>query len=111
MRKRGQGSKGAAKLASHCEGGLWDVVRMNLRVGGDPDRQLLIIALRGTEPVPTEVREWLASQFESGKFRGRQGAPRRKSAYERLIDDLHIIAVYDDHLERIESEREAERQE
>jgi hypothetical protein len=111
MKKSGEGAKLSAKAASHYNGGLWDVIRMNLRVGGDPDRQLLIMALRGTEPVPAEVREWLASQFESRKFRGHHGAPLRKSAYERLVDDLHIIAVYDDHLERIETEREAERHE
>lgn len=62
----------------------WWEVSEDLKVGNYPDFRTMALGLRGTEPIPRKVRDWLANYLESDfARRPRRGAPVRHSALMR----------------------------
>lgn len=74
---------------------------MELREGEFPNVRTIADAMRGGEPIPGEVRDFLAGYIE-GAIRRPRGRTkyRDKNAIDHHVDETYLRSVFDDFHER-----------
>src|SRR5262245_7899039 len=73
---------------------VWDPVVLSLQRGDPPDRQRVVLALRGPYEVPPEARKYLADSIE-GRVRRPRGRPKScRSRSPLFARNLDIQLIY-----------------
>lgn len=72
----------------------WAATLREIREGEPPHMATIAEALRGTEPVPDEVRAFL-SDFIIGAYRLPRGRPRNKNVIEQEIDERFLRYAFE----------------
>jgi hypothetical protein len=88
---------------------FWKSVVMDLEQGEFPDLICLSSALKGTDPIPPVVREWLANFFAEGMPRPRSGRKRKYNALQRRLISSLIRQSYSINKREVEAERAQQR--
>jgi hypothetical protein len=82
----------------------WAATLLELHEKEFPNLQTVADAIRGGEPIPDKVRDFLAGYIEGSIQRPRGRTKYRdQNAIDRRIDDDHLRSVFDDIYERLKS--------